>query len=142
LAGLIGLGDFRHLVHKAGGTAGDGSGDGVLRQAADDDGSLGRSSFHGGNQVGMLAELLGGDGGSGLVVGGGGGLHGAGGIIGNTGVEADDGNVLLSAFSQDFLHGVGGQSSQSHGLGVLGHLVLDHVDLRVDLGLGSGAVEV
>src|SRR5699024_9896147 len=40
------------------------------------------------------------------------------------------------------LHGVGGQSSQSHGLGVLGHLVLDHVDLLVDLGLGSGAVEV
>ena len=142
LAGLIGLGDLGHFIDEAGGTAGDGSGDSVLRQAADDDGVVGGRVLHGLNDSLVLVELVGSDGGSVFVVGAGGRLDSAGGIAGNAGVKADDGDVLLCAFFQNFGDSVGGQSSQRHGLGILGELGLDHVDLGVDLSLGSGAVEV
>ena len=142
LAGLILLSDLDHLVHEAGGTANDGGGDGVLRHAADHHGSVRGSSLQLGDQALVLAELLGGQSGGGLVAGGGGGLHGAAGVVGHAGVKADDGDVLAGALLQDLLHRIGGQGGQSQGLGVLGHLALDHVHLGVDLGLGSRAVEV
>ena len=142
LAGLIGLGDLGHFIDEASGTAGDGSGDSVLRQAADDDGVVGGRVLHGLDNSFVLIELVGSDGSSVFVVGAGGRLDSAGGVAGNAGVKADDGDVLLCAFFEDLGDSFGGQGSQSHGLGVLGQLVLDHVDLRVDLGLGSGAVEV
>ena len=142
LAGLIGFSDLGHFIDEAGGTAGDGSGDSVLRQAADDDGVVGGRVLHGLNDALMLVELVGSDGGSVFVVGAGGRLDSAGGIAGNAGVKADDGDVLFRALFQDLGDSVGGQSSQRHGLGVLGELGLDHVDLCVDLSLGSGAVEV
>ena len=142
LAGLIALGDLVHLVNEAGGTAGDGSGDSVLRQAADDDGVVGGRVLHSLDDSLILVELVSSDGSSVFVVGAGGRLDSAGGVAGNAGVKADDGDVLLCAFFEDLGDSFGGQGSQSHGLGVLGQLVLDHVDLRVDLSLGSGAVEV
>ena len=142
LTGLVGLGDLIHLVNEAGGTAGDGSGDSVLRQAADDDGVVGGRVLHGLNDSLVLVELVSSDGSSVFVVGAGGRLDSAGGVAGNAGVKADDGDVLLCALFEDLSDSVGGQGSQRHGLGVLGKLGLDHVDLCVDLSLGSGAVEV
>ena len=142
LAGLIGLGDLSHSIDEAGGTAGDGSGDSVLRQAADDDGVVGGRVLHGLDNRLVLIELIGSDGSSVFVVGAGGRLDSAGGVAGNAGVKADDGDVLFCALFEDLSDSVGGQGSQSHGLGVLGELGLDHVDLRVDLSLGSGAVEI
>ena len=61
--------DFLHLVDETGGTAGNGSGDSVLRQASDTNGSVSGSSLHLGDQVSVLAELLSSDSSSCFVVG-------------------------------------------------------------------------
>ena len=134
--------NFLHLVNETGGTAGNGSGNCVLRQAADDDGSVNGSSLHSSNQALVLAELLSSDSSSSLVVGTCGSLNSAGGVAGNAGVEADNGDFLLSALFQDLDNSGSIQSSQSQSNGTLSHFLLDHIDLSSDLRLGSGAVEV
>ena len=141
-ARLIGFSDLGHFIDEASGTAGDGSRNSILRQAADDDGVVGGRVLHSLDDSLILVELVSSDGSSVFVVGAGGRLDSAGGVAGNAGVKADDGDVLLCALFENFGDSVGGQSGQRHSLGVLGKFGLDHVDLCVDLSLGSGAIEV
>ena len=140
--GAVGAGQLNHLVNETSGTANDGAGHGFLRDNGDHNGILRGSGGQHVSEAFLGVQLLGSQSGSVLVVGGSGSVDGAFGSIRHARVKADDRDFLRHALLQLSHHRVGRKSSQRDGGGILGHLRLQHFNLIINVGLGSGAIEV